>query len=145
MPTLFSYGSNNMDQLAARLGHTVDGTAAFVEGWQRVFRGHSTRWGGGVATLVKKDAGVTYGYVASVSSYDLDILDEYEGVASGRYRRKNMKVRVGPSFTAAPRQAVVYVSSSRAFGAPTAAYLKAVAKTVGEFWDNVNPGSFPIR
>ena len=140
---LFSYGSNHPVQLADRLGHDVrDARAAYVENWQRVFRGWSRRWKGGVASLVKKPRAVTYGYVARIDSADLDVLDRYEGVASGNYIRSTLQATTTDGRDV---PAVVYVASSRDFNAPSNAYLKAVAKTVGSFWADVSPESFPIR
>ena len=66
---LFSYGSNSPKQLAERLGHPVEGRAAYAEGWMRVFRGYSERWQGAVASLLPSRGQKTYGYVAEVSPH----------------------------------------------------------------------------
>jgi len=144
---LFSYGSNHPKQLAERLGHPIVGRGAYIEGWQRVFRGWSDRWDGGVASLEKKGGttAVTYGYVADVSPADLDRLDRFEGVGNGKYKRMGVTVRVPEDYATHTLPAVVYVSTSRTFNAPSPLYLKAVAKTVGTFWRGAKPEDFPIR
>jgi len=145
---LFSYGSNDQEQLAARLGHPVaGGVGAYADGWQRVFRGHSQRWRGGVASLEKKRGARTFGWAAPITTDDLKLLDRYEGVASGNYRREKIKVTTESGATL---QAVVYLSNSDEFNAPSQDYLKACAKTVGRFWSGedgakVKPSDFAIR
>jgi cation transport regulator ChaC len=135
MPLLFSYGSNHPAQLMERLGHSVVSQPAFVEGRQRVFRGRSERWGGGgVASLQQKDIGVTYGYVADVTSADLEMLDQYEGVASGIYMRRTVKVRIPASHFVHAREAIAYVALSREFHPPSPEYLAAVLKTIEMYW-----------
>jgi len=128
---LFSYGSNTPAQLAERLGRPVETGGAFLPGYVRVFRGMSQRWGGGVASLDPQSGGVTYGLVSPVSAADLARMDQFEGVASGSYARKNVKVMLADG---TKRDAVAYVSRSAEFNAPSRKYLEAVAKTVDAHW-----------
>lgn len=130
---LFSYGSNSPRQLAERLGHPVQGRAAFVDGYLRAFRGWSQRWEGGVATLIP-GRGKTYGYVAEVTPADLAVLDRYEGVATGNYYRETMTVTTDDGTV----QAIAYLASSAEKNAPSRAYKRAVAETIGAFWEGSN-------
>jgi len=130
---LFSYGSNSPRQLAERLGHPVQGRAAFVDGYLRAFRGWSQRWEGGVATLIP-GRGKTYGYVAEVTPADLAVLDRYEGVATGNYYRETMTVTTDDGTV----QAIAYLASSTEKNAPSRAYKRAVAETIGAFWEGSN-------
>jgi hypothetical protein len=130
MPLLFSYGSNNPKQLADRLGHSFNSEAAYLPGYQRVFRGFSQRWGGGTASMQKASGGAVFGYVAQVSAADLAQLDRFEGVGLGIYRRSKVKPIVDGSRV----DAIAYIHTSREFNRPTDAYLDAVAKTIGSFW-----------
>ena len=130
---LFSYGSNHPKQMAERLGHDVDTVGAFVNGYVRAFVGYSQRWGGGVATLVKKPGGVVYGLVAPVTKDDFAMMDKFEGIASGNYKRVKMKVTLANGEKA---DAIAYVATSKSPYGPTKAYLDAVAKTVGTHWSN---------
>jgi cation transport regulator ChaC len=130
MSLLFSYGSNDPDQLATRLERPVDSYAALADGWARVFRGSSRTWGGaGVASLVRKPGTVTYGLVVPVTEEDLRVLDRYEGVPRS-YRRKKIAVEVGGE----PERAVAYIATSRRFNPPSREYLKAVARTISTHW-----------
>ena len=148
MPLLFSYGSNHPAQLSERLDHPVVPIAAYLPGWGRVFRGHSQRWGGAVATLERDATRTAFGLVISVSPADLAALDVAEGVALGLYRRAKVTVRVlGGDRREEDRQAVTYLRarspSEDPLGVPSAAYREAVARTVGTFWSNAD-GS-PVR
>ena len=129
---LFSYGSNSLDQLKERLGRKPKGTAAWLPGYRRVYRGYSRRWGGGVASLKPQHGRITYGYLSHLDPDEIAILDEYEGVASGNYKHVFVSVRTDADD--GPIEALAYVSTSREENNPTRAYLEAVAKTVGTFW-----------
>lgn len=133
---LFSYGSNHPTQLANRLGHKpAFMKGAVLDGYVRVFRGFSTTWQGGVASLEKKRGGQVFGYVSSVSQEDLKTLDRYEGVALGRYKRTNVTVT---TVEEEELRAVAYVSLSEDFNQPSQSYLEAVAKTIAAFWKNTS-------
>jgi hypothetical protein len=145
---LFSYGSNHPGQLAQRLGHPVMTLSAIVKGYQRVFRGSSRTWGGGgVASLLKRPGGLTFGLAIVVSPRDLEVLDRYEGVPYA-YRRQKLQVLIGDAQT--PSRGLAYIAESPTFNAPSRAYLEAVAKTVSTHWAHddgtpIDPEDFPIR
>ena len=152
MPWLFCYGSNSPRQLEERLGYRPEVLEpAYYPNHQRVFRGWSRNWGGGVASMIRKANHRVYGYVAWVEKDDLAILDRYEGVGSGNYRRRNIKViayglppmggRWGQDVDD-KTPAIAYVSTSSEFNEPTRKYLKAIAKTISEFWDD---GDDPVE
>lgn len=131
---LFSYGSNSPEQLSDRLGRRVTAQPAVLHGMRRVFRGASRGWGGAPASLIRKPGSVTYGNVVSVTEDQLRIIDRYEGVGSGQYRRIAVKVQVKEGRRLTTVDAVAYVATSRRRGRPTQAYLQAVADNVGQFW-----------
>jgi hypothetical protein len=87
-----------------------------------------------VATLIP-GRGNTYGYVAEVTPDDLAVLDRYEGVATGNYRRANLTVTTIEGETV---QAIAYLASSTEKNAPSRAYKQAVAETIGSFWKGEN-------
>lgn len=130
---LFSYGSNNPEQLSDRLGRSgIAMRRAILPDYWRAFRGFSRRWGGGTATVIPHAGGEVYGYVAEVTASDLATMDHYEGVALGIYSRRTVTVLVGDRLQ--PTNAVVYVSNSREFNEPTRAYLGAIVETINAFW-----------
>lgn len=148
MVYLFSYGSNGKAQLTERLGHAVSPKAAFVEGFWRVFRGHSERWGGGVASLERKAGKTTYGNAVKVTDADLRTLDRFEGVAGGKYKRQKVKVFVREGEEFVEHEGVAYVSTSDRYEEPSQAYLEAIAKNVAGFWSDTGEitwRSFPLR
>lgn len=94
---LFAYGSN-MDaaQLSKRLGRQLEyHFVGSVKGYKFGYFGHSQNWHGyGSADMVKTsdDDSRVWGVVYDVAEKDLDILDEFEHVSSGRYKRIEVKV-----------------------------------------------------
>ena len=146
---LFSYGSNHTAQLADRIGRQVtDGQRAVLKGYQRVFRGWSVRWDGGVASLEPKRGATTYGWAAKLTAAELAKLDVYEGVASGHYARSVVKIDL-PDLGKKNVTAIAYVSRDPEHHAPSEAYLEACARTVGEWWSEagrpVTAKDFPVR
>lgn len=136
---LFCYGSNSTRQLEARLG-IPGGSRGQVQGayapdYQRVFRGMSSTWGGGTASLQKKKGAATYGLLVELSARDLDVLDRYEGVHSGVYKRQKLLVYTQDG---EPVEAIAYVSLRKDFNPPTKEYLAAVVKTISRFWEGEN-------
>jgi len=126
---LFSYGSNSPVQLRKRLGHSVKTTAAKLPGHKRVCRGWSKKWGGGVASVIRKSGNTTYGGVTPVSKRDLRTLDRFEGVHRGKYRRVQKAVRVlDKAGNWKKVLANMYVATSRTRNKPSKAYLAAVRK-----------------
>ena len=144
---LFSYGSNSPRQLRERLGHPVTGQAAYAPGWKRVFRGYSHGWAGGVASMERAPAHATFGFVAPVSVRDLSVLDQYEGVARGNYKRHTINVATPEGDRL---KAIAYLATSEEFNEPSEDYLAAVAETIGNFWresdgSQVTKKAIPVR
>ena len=127
---LFSYGSNSPAQLRTRLGRPVSASAAKLPGYERVYRGQSKRWGGGVASLRRRRGRTTHGSVVPITKKDLSVLDRFEGVGAGKYKRVKKTVAVREDGKWARRPAVMYTSTSRRASMPTDEYLKAVRKNL---------------
>lgn len=141
MPLLFCYGSNNPSQLAERIGRPRSMEAAYAPKHKRVFRGWSHNWGGGVASLASSTKRPAYGYVADVTAAQLREMDRYEGVGYGNYERRNIDVVVDGR----KKKAVAYVSLSKEFNQPSEAYLEAVARTIGAFWEIEGPEDIVVE
>lgn len=77
---VFSYGSNLWsDQLRQRCPAAVEMGPATLEGWRLGWAGHSTRWGGPVATVTPARGAVVRGAVVALTAADLAALDAHEG------------------------------------------------------------------
>lgn len=139
--TVFSFGSNHPAQLAERLGHTVRTYPALLPDHWRVFRGWSERWNGGVASIVKQRGEAVYGLAFLASEHDLAILDRYEGVARGAYKRYSARGIV----SGVPEKLVMYKALSVTRAEPSIDYLEAVAKTVGVHWVGKDGGPVTWR
>lgn len=132
---LFCYGSNNPERLGQRLGRTIEGVAAYLPGYQRVFRGYSRTWESGVASLEAKRGAATYGYATQVTAEELEKLDIFEGTAIGAYRRQQFQIRLQEDDDRERRvRAYAYVSLSDTYNEPSQEYLEAIVKTINSFW-----------
>ena len=73
---IFSYGSNSLSQLKGRLQNlNLISYGAYVNGYKRIFCGHSNNWNGGIASLVEKKFMKTYGIVVYLDNHELSKLD----------------------------------------------------------------------
>lgn len=130
---LFCYGSNNQAQLEKRLGRDVQTVPAYLNGYSRVFVGHSRNWNGAVASLVKKANKTVYGLCALVDDDDLEVMDGYEGAS---YERKNIKMSILMNGKEQKITAIAYIADGLEEGIPSKSYLEACAKTVSTFWSS---------
>ncbi len=139
---LFCYGSNHPTQLGIRLGRKIKNIqSAYVADYRRVFRGHSSNWGGAVASLERSTGDAVYGYVTEIKPRELPLLDKFEGVASGKYKRIEIEVELEDETATA----IAYISTSREPGQPTRSYLDAVAKTINTCWKNDNGSTITYK
>ena len=110
--------------------------AACAVGWKRVFRSYSQKWGGGVASIIKKKDSTVYGAAAYLDKDQIKLLDIYEGVKEGYYEKKKIEILIEHEGELIPAKAIAYICLSDEHNKPSKAYLQAIVKTVGEFWKN---------
>ena len=111
----FAYGSN-MDRARLETARLIpeglqvkDRVLGFVAGWQLVFAKPWAKFtGGGAAHIVPHAQDAIYGTLNLIDARGLDVLDRYEGVAGGHYRRAPLRV-LRPA-TADHVEAVVYLA-----------------------------------
>lgn len=123
---LVAYGSN-LDPLlmAERVGPYVVVGVGTAPGYRLAFAGHSRRWNGPVATLVKARGKRAPVVVYAIDSRQLAAMDVNEGVGVGVYRREIMRVEV-PALGAVDAQ--VYLHNSDEAGPPPAAYVEVIRR-----------------
>ncbi|MGO8992059.1 MAG: gamma-glutamylcyclotransferase family protein [Polyangiaceae bacterium] len=81
LPLAWAYGSNlDVAQMRARCPSARLLEPAMLRHARLVFRGHSKRWGGAVATVVWDPSSVVYGALYRLELADLARLDAFEGV-----------------------------------------------------------------
>lgn len=82
----FAYGSNlDAAQMSLRCPDADPVRPLVLNNWQLAFRG--------VADIEAKTGSTIYGGLYAVSDDDEDLLDMYEGVSSGKYRKLNFRIR----------------------------------------------------
>ena len=110
----FAYGSN-MDPVRLKERCTDKGApvlervAGHLSGWRLVFnKQRRDRPGEGAANVVEDPSGLVEGTLNRMAAAGLDLLDIDEGVRSGQYRRRSVRVmRVDAATTV---DAVMYVA-----------------------------------
>lgn len=122
-----AYGSNlDPALMAERVGPYEVYSVGHVPGYRLAFAGHSRRWNGPVATLVK-DSNAEEGAPVVVYRLDADQmkkLDANEGVAIGVYRKEKLTVD-----TAFERLKItVYLHNSPEGGKPPTEYAAVIAR-----------------
>jgi hypothetical protein len=145
---LFSYGSNNPNQLGERIGRELDEDSLFpaiMPETKRHFVGYSERWQGGVATVIAAKDRATYGYCTYLSDDELDILDVYEGVQRGSYKRKKGKVILLVDGEEEEANCIYYVASAKEYSKPSDKYLKACLETINSFFRDSNGKKFTLQ
>ncbi|CAM9260985.1 unnamed protein product [Pylaiella littoralis] len=170
---MFSYGSNNEQQLRARVDSPqLRGRPAFLDGYVRVFGHCSKPWAGGsVASVAPKEGGRVYGRFYVMTPKELEILDMYEGVQVGAYSKQAVMVNVcvgetngdgggggitvnngsddsRSSFSVVTCSAIAYVMAqrlARRFVAPSPQYLTAVYRTLTSSFPEFSDRAIEIR
>ena len=121
---LFSYGSNGIAQLSERLRHPIiHSYPAYINNHVRVFCGYSTKWQGGVASIVRAPGHRVYGLLVEVSDRDLKVLDKFETGYTRELRT------VHNQETQETLQAMTYIAKDHTFThMPSSEYLQAIRK-----------------
>ena len=144
---MFSYGSNNPDQLSERLEVSkadLEIYPAYLENYERYFVGHSNNWGGGVASIRKKSGRTVYGLIVLVDDEDLELMTQYEG---DLYKLKNIIVMADLEGDGEFEKVktLAYIRTKGPVSQPSDSYLKAIAKTINTFWISDNGRKLTIK
>ena len=138
---LFSYGSNSIAQLKARIENpTIVAVPAKASEWQRIFCLRANPgWGGAAASLVRDGHSVTFGSVVSVTNEELSKLDQFE---CGYHKEElSISMRVGDDWQ--PAVAVAYIADHPLWtGYPSESYLTAIYVHLREQFSEVLPQCF---
>ena len=109
----FAYGANMIaEDMARRCPHAREIGAIILQGWHLVI-GRK-----GYATMVREPGARVMGVLWSLTQECERILDEFEEIDSGLFRRETIDVERKP--------ALVYVASDATPGEPRVSYLNAV-------------------
>ncbi|EDQ89536.1 uncharacterized protein MONBRDRAFT_8057 [Monosiga brevicollis MX1] len=129
---VFSYGSNGMKQLQARVHAAVPlpSWPAYVANYTRIFCLRSLNWGGSVASIYPAPDHRVMGSLTALTPEQLERLDVFE---AGYTREPVMATISDQSGEEHHVAASVYVATNPEWrGPPSPAYLTAIAKTLRE-------------
>lgn len=117
MTRYFAYGSNlSRFQMAARCPGAIAGGPATLQGWRWLIMKR------GYATIAPEPGAKVYGCLWDLSEEDERILDRYEGVAQGVYRKQKITVETPKG----PQPAMAYVATDASPGKPARGYFDII-------------------
>jgi len=130
---VFSYGSNSINQLRARVDNlTLQSYPGYINDYKRIFCNYSKKWDGGIATVVPKKNNKTYGIIVYLTQSELEKLDSYEinykkelleCIVMGEKKEKEEKIIC-----------IVYISNNNTWvQPPSQQYLTAIKVMLEEF------------
>lgn len=132
----FAFGSNMSEaQMRARCPSARIVGPAQLNNHELLFVGHSTSWGGAVATVTPRRGSRVRGVLYRMERADLDRLDRFEGHPFA-YRRQTKQVLDGMR---RPRRAEVYVRDAGESARPSFCYLQTIWKAYGRHGFDVQP------
>ena len=125
MPKLyFAYGSNmNQIQMRLRCPNSEAIASATLKGYRLAINSR------GVATIVPDKDSLVKGVVWKISKTDESLLDIFEGVKSGFYKKKSMEIRFANSSV----KALIYIDLNSQVGAPRKDYLERIINGAKHF------------
>jgi len=130
---IFSYGSNNSEQLRKRIEIyneeplSSEIAPAYVDNYTRIFAGYSSLWDGAVASIYPCPSDRIYGTLRPITQSQLERLDNYEG----GYKRKI--INVVNELTHQIIQAFVYIINNPTFREfPSNKYMEAILTQLHE-------------
>lgn len=129
MQAIFNFGSNNPQRLKERLGRTIPLDSivkAKILGYKRHFTNSKhSRDKGGVATLIPSTiSDDVLGYVTYLTENELQILDKFEGVSTGKYERKQFQVLIYNQSSVRKLNVIAYVMTDAFMKNKTIGYLQ---------------------
>jgi len=127
--TYIAFGSNlDTAQMARRCPSARPLRSIELPGYRLAFAGHSKRWGGGVATVLRDGRSSVPALLYELTLTDERRLDGFEGYP-GVYGKRTVHV---PGLGNRSRSAFMYVLSGREVTAPALDYLLLIARAYGE-------------
>lgn len=123
--TLYAAYGSNLDprRMSERCPHSPLHATGWLTGWRLTFGGEEHGWDGALATIVPDPFGQVFVAVYDVTDEDVVVLDGWESVDTGLYR----KVRVRVSTMEGELTVWAYVLDAYEGGLPGASYLGVLA------------------
>ena len=146
---LFCYGSNNTEQVRARVNNNkIISRPCTLPFYRRIFAGNIQSRNGGVASIVyiNNEKIACRGTYVLLTEEELKKMDKCEGITSENpfgtnpskniYRRQNVKIRLTDGKML---DAIAYIKNDQKWVAyPSDPYLNACYKNIKPFWSNLD-------
>ncbi len=124
MPLYAAYASNlDPARMGKRCPHSPLRSTGWLVGWRLTFGGEDLGWDGALPTIVEDVLDQVFVAIYDVTDEDIALLDGWESVDSGLYR----KTRVRVATMHGEQVAWAYVLDAYEGGLPSAGYLSMLA------------------
>jgi len=129
---MFSYGSNNIEQIIRRVKREtteapLKSEGGYLEDHVRIFAGWSSRWQGAIASVYPSQGRKVHGLLVKLTEKELQIMDTYEG----GYRREKLLIK--PYDKKRRIAAWVYIKETTDYiKPPSEEYLAAIRKQLDD-------------
>jgi gamma-glutamylcyclotransferase (GGCT)/AIG2-like uncharacterized protein YtfP len=122
---LYAAYASNMDpaRMGERCPHSPLQDTGWLVGWRLTFGGAELGWDGALATLVEDPLGTVFVAIYDVTPEDEELLDGWEGLGLGLYRKTRVRVQT----LEGAKVAWVYVLDAYEGGLPSANYVGVLA------------------
>jgi gamma-glutamylcyclotransferase (GGCT)/AIG2-like uncharacterized protein YtfP len=122
----FAYGSNlSHVQMHRRCSHAKYVGKAYIKNYRVITTGFSSRWRGGVATIIRARDMIVWGVVYELDAHCLLRLDGFEGV---RYKLYKRKVITCYSQNGKKRQVLTYIREPKKIRHSSKRYKRIILK-----------------
>jgi hypothetical protein len=134
--TYLAFGSNlNTAQMARRCPNARPLASVELAGYRLAFAGHSRRWDGGVATVVRDAKSSVPALLYELTAADERRLDGFEGYP-GVYGKRTVQVQARRRRS---RSAFLYVLPGRKTAQPALDYILLIARAYRELGFDLRP------
>jgi gamma-glutamylcyclotransferase (GGCT)/AIG2-like uncharacterized protein YtfP len=129
---IFCYGSNGLKQLQDRCENSnLKNYKAILNDYKRIFAGNSSRWHGGVASLIKENNNKCRGSVVFLTKKEIKLLDDFEK----GYKKKVVKIETFMNSKKLLLNGLTYIKNDNTWEKmPSINYMQACWKHLSPFW-----------
>jgi hypothetical protein len=134
---VFSYGSNSVAQLRARVENPdLQAFPAKLLDWERIFCVRTATWGGAAASLIPQKGSITFGSAVYLTEEELSRLDNFEG----GYHKEYIDVVILKDDCWISQSSLAYIANTLYWTVPPSeAYLTAIHVNLWEQFGTTMP------
>ena len=150
---LFCYGSNNIEQVRARVNNQhIQAYKGLLPNYRRIFADYSNSWGGGIASIMYTSDPNLFcrGSYVLLTQQEIAKMNKFEGITSSNpfdtdpskniYRHQPVLIQIeNGNFI----NGITYIKNTNNWiSYPSISYLNACYKNIKPFWSNLDGNNY---